>query len=61
MVRLSCPACQRRFDSKTSEVLPFCSERCQQIDLGRWLDEQYGLPWESEDNADAEQHLETDS
>lgn len=27
--------------------MPFCSERCQRIDLGRWLDERYGLPYES--------------
>ena len=25
---------------------PFCSERCQTIDLGRWLDERYRIPAE---------------
>ena len=30
--------------------MPFCSERCRQIDLGRWLDEGYGLPWERPDD-----------
>jgi len=29
--------------------MPFCSPRCRQIDLGRWLDEGYGLPYESEE------------
>lgn len=24
--------------------MPFCSVRCQQIDLGRWLGEQYSVP-----------------
>ncbi len=24
--------------------MPFCSARCQSIDLGRWLDEGYALP-----------------
>jgi endogenous inhibitor of DNA gyrase (YacG/DUF329 family) len=24
--------------------LPFCSTRCRQIDLGRWLGEAYRLP-----------------
>jgi len=24
--------------------LPFCSPRCKQIDLGRWLREAYSLP-----------------
>jgi uncharacterized protein len=23
---------------------PFCSERCQWIDLGKWLDEEYRVP-----------------
>lgn len=25
---------------------PFCSEKCQLIDLGRWLDEEIGVPHE---------------
>lgn len=25
-------------------MLPFCSERCRTIDLGRWLEEGYALP-----------------
>jgi endogenous inhibitor of DNA gyrase (YacG/DUF329 family) len=38
---------------------PFCSERCRLIDLGRWLDEAYGLPEtkqpdEGDDESDAE-------
>ena len=24
--------------------MPFCSERCRLVDLGRWLDERYGMP-----------------
>ncbi len=27
---------------------PFCSRRCQLVDLGRWLDEAYALPGETE-------------
>ena len=26
--------------------MPFCSERCRLIDLGRWLDEEIGVPVE---------------
>jgi uncharacterized protein len=26
--------------------MPFCSERCRQIDLGRWLREVYSVPIE---------------
>jgi endogenous inhibitor of DNA gyrase (YacG/DUF329 family) len=28
--------------------MPFCSHRCRQIDLGRWLDEGYSVPVERE-------------
>jgi uncharacterized protein len=38
------------FESTESPAMPFCSARCRQIDLGRWLDESYGLPYESEQN-----------
>jgi len=27
---------------------PFCSERCQLIDLGHWLDEEIGVPFEGD-------------
>ena len=27
-------------------MLPFCSERCQLVDLGRWLSEEYRVPEE---------------
>jgi uncharacterized protein len=27
---------------------PFCSERCKQVDLGRWLTGQYAIPGESQ-------------
>lgn len=28
----------------TGKHVPFCSQRCRQIDLARWLGERYGLP-----------------
>lgn len=27
-----------------NRAFPFCSDRCQTIDLGRWLDERYRIP-----------------
>jgi endogenous inhibitor of DNA gyrase (YacG/DUF329 family) len=39
-----CPICGRSFDPQGSAALPFCSERCRQIDLGRWLREVYSVP-----------------
>ena len=47
MANLHCPVCDRTFDSSQSAALPFCSERCRLVDLGRWLEERYGLDYES--------------
>ena len=61
MPRLTCPICERVFDSEQSRSLPFCSTRCRQIDLRRWLNEQYSVPvepdedeWESQGDRDRE-------
>ena len=37
-----CPICKNEF--KELSFYPFCSERCQMIDLGAWLDEKYVIP-----------------
>lgn len=39
-----CPTCKLEFEAEASPARPFCSKRCQTIDLGRWLDETYTLP-----------------
>lgn len=36
-----CPICKRPVDSETDREFPFCSERCQLIDLGNWSSEKY--------------------
>ncbi len=43
-----CPTCGHRFLLDETPTPPFCSERCQMVDLGRWLDEEIGLPYESD-------------
>jgi uncharacterized protein len=43
---LRCPICERQFDPAASRAMPFCSDRCRQIDLGRWLREVYAVPVE---------------
>ncbi|HEY1602437.1 MAG TPA: DNA gyrase inhibitor YacG [Pirellulales bacterium] len=48
MALVRCPICNRVFESGESQAMPFCSSRCRQVDLGRWLDESYGLPFEPE-------------
>jgi endogenous inhibitor of DNA gyrase (YacG/DUF329 family) len=39
-----CPVCSVLIDLEQTPTAPFCSDRCRTIDLGRWLDEAYGLP-----------------
>ena len=36
-----CPVCGKPADEK---YRPFCSKRCADIDLGRWLKESYRVP-----------------
>jgi endogenous inhibitor of DNA gyrase (YacG/DUF329 family) len=31
-------------DLEKTPTVPFCSDRCRLIDLGRWLDEAYAVP-----------------
>lgn len=42
---IKCPHCgqQTEYDENNS-YRPFCSERCQLIDLGKWADEAYRVP-----------------
>jgi len=54
---VKCPVCERRFDVEHTTAMPFCSDRCRQIDLGRWLDEDYGLPIEGGENESGEDDL----
>jgi len=47
---IHCSVCQREFKPEESPAMPFCSERCRLIDLGRWLDERNGMPIEPEED-----------
>ncbi len=38
---MTCPICQRESDPN---YRPFCSRRCADVDLGRWLTSGYALP-----------------
>ena len=49
---LRCAYCAQSVAAERADLLPFCSVRCQQLDLSKWLDERHGLPWECEDESD---------
>ncbi|MGD8743601.1 MAG: DNA gyrase inhibitor YacG [Granulosicoccaceae bacterium] len=47
-VTVNCPTCQQLVEwTDESEWRPFCSERCQLIDLGAWADESYMIEGKS--------------
>ena len=41
---MTCPICGRKSDEK---YRPFCSRRCADIDLGKWLTGSYTVPAEA--------------
>ena len=46
MKEMHCPICDCAMAGNRVEWpdYPFCSKRCRQIDLGRWLGEAYRIP-----------------
>ena len=49
MRAVPCPICGRPVEAAFT---PFCSARCADIDLGRWLSDRYAIPDEDEDDSD---------
>ena len=48
---MSCPICTRPTDPK---YRPFCSRRCADVDLGKWLTGAYAIPAEAIDDENPE-------
>lgn len=51
---MRCPTCKKEIaevsqDQTRENWFPFCSQRCQLIDLGHWLDGKYQIPVAPED------------
>ena len=53
--RAACPICRRPVDPAFS---PFCSKRCADIDLNRWLTGVYAVPVAEEEDEDGERPRE---
>lgn len=43
---MNCPICQKE---TVDRFRPFCSKRCADVDLGRWMTGSYAIPVEDED------------
>jgi endogenous inhibitor of DNA gyrase (YacG/DUF329 family) len=51
----ACPICGK---PATTRFRPFCSGRCKDVDLNRWLSGAYAIPAaESEDDSDGEAQM----
>jgi endogenous inhibitor of DNA gyrase (YacG/DUF329 family) len=46
-----CPICGK---PSVEASRPFCSERCRDVDLNRWLSNSYAIPAAQDDGEDAE-------
>jgi endogenous inhibitor of DNA gyrase (YacG/DUF329 family) len=47
-----CPSCEKPVaDRAQNPAFPFCSKRCQAVDMGKWLGEEFRV---------ADQHAELD-
>jgi len=44
----SCPICKKKIDQS---FRPFCSKRCADVDLSRWLNGHYAIPVVEEDGS----------
>ncbi len=50
-----CPMCQKEV---VREYRPFCSKRCADVDLHRWLKGAYAIPCEDESASEMDLELE---
>lgn len=53
--QLTCPTCGHRVIPEETPSMPFCSVRCQHVDLGRWFNQEIGMPVEPDENSDNEE------
>jgi endogenous inhibitor of DNA gyrase (YacG/DUF329 family) len=54
-----CPICGKDAKARADNPsTPFCSPRCKQIDLGKWLDEGYRVPTDDTPDQDGTSPLE---
>lgn len=50
---MSCPICDKE---SVQKYRPFCSKRCADIDLGKWMTGAYAVP--SQDEGEAEELMD---
>lgn len=48
--QIKCPQCSQQTVWQDNPNRPFCSERCQLLDLGQWADESYRIAGTSQES-----------
>lgn len=48
---MSCPICG---EATAKDYRPFCSKRCADLDLAKWLNGSYAVPSQREEDVDAD-------
>jgi uncharacterized protein len=51
---VKCPTCRKETPYDGNPYRPFCSERCQLIDLGEWAQEKFAIPDENDKPKDSD-------
>jgi len=58
---MKCPTCSKPVEWQDNPHRPFCSEHCQLVDLGSWVNDEYSIPGEpAPDHEPAESTSTTD-
>ncbi len=57
---VKCPQCKAEVQWEDNPHRPFCSERCQLLDLGAWAEEQYRIPGAVVDDEDERKDPDSD-
>ncbi len=59
-IKLRCPVCKKSVNSSDVDF-PFCSDRCRQVDLGKWASGGYVISEPLADGEDAIANLSRDT
>ena len=59
--KINCPLCGEQTTWQDNPHRPFCSERCQLIDLGQWADESYRIQGSSQEQLFEDREIEESS
>lgn len=59
-MKVKCPTCRKASEfTPDNRFRPFCSERCQTLDLGAWADERYRVPLSEQEPSSVNENPES--